>query len=197
MRKIYSNIIKPALGTIISIVGFIVVLPLMLVLIIIILIESPGCAFFIQKRVGKNKKIFKLYKFRTMRSGAPANTPTHLMDDSSVFITKSGKFMRKFSLDELPQLINIIKQEMALIGPRPALWNQDDLIAERDKYNANEIRPGITGLAQVKGRDELPIEVKAKLDGEYKQKMSFFYDIKILYMTVAVVLKAKGIKEGK
>lgn len=197
MNKLYLNIIKPLLGTIICLVGFVIISPLMLALVIIISIESPGGAFFIQKRVGKNKKYFMLYKFRTMRCDAPANIPTHLLDDPDAFITKSGKFMRKFSLDELPQMINVLKQDMALVGPRPALWNQYYLIAERDKYEANDIRPGITGLAQVKGRDELPIEIKAKLDGEYTEKVSFLYDIKMLCLTIAVVLKAQGIKEGK
>ena len=132
-----------------------------------------------------------------MRIDTPANTPTHLLSNAEGFITKSGKFMRKFSLDELPQLINIIKGDMALIGPRPALWNQYDLIAERDKYGVNYLRPGLTGLAQVNGRDELPIEKKAKYDGSYAKNVSFLFDVWLIFKTIAVVFKAQGIKEGK
>lgn len=197
MRNFYLNVVKPILGALACLISLIILSPLMLVLIIVIMIESPGGAFFTQKRVGKNKKHFTLYKFRTMRTDAPAETPTHLLSDPDAYITKSGKFIRKYSLDEFPQLINVIKGDMALVGPRPALWNQYDLIAERDKYSANDIRPGITGLAQIRGRDELPIDVKARYDGEYKKSISFFYDIKMLVGTITVVLKAKGIKEGK
>ena len=197
MQKIYLNIIKPFLGTIISLIGFIILSPLMLIIVIIISIESPGGAFFTQKRVGRNKKNFTLYKFRTMRNDAPKNTPTHLLGDPDLYITKSGKLIRKFSLDELPQLINVIKGDMAIVGPRPALWNQYDLIEERDKYDANAIKPGITGLAQVKGRDELPIEKKAKYDGTYTKNVSLLFDLWVILQTVTVVIKARGIKEGK
>lgn len=197
MDKLYINIIKPVLGTIICLVGLIIVSPLMMVLCIIIPLESPGSAFFSQKRVGKNKKCFTLYKFRTMKKDTPSDTPTHLLQSADACITKSGKFMRKFSLDELPQLINVIKGDMAIVGPRPALWNQHDLIAERDKYGVNDIKPGITGLAQIKGRDELPIDIKARYDGDYTKKITLFNDIKLLYYTIAVVMKAQGIKEGK
>ncbi len=197
MQKFYSNIIKPILGTILGLVGFIILSPIMLILVILISIESPGGAFFTQTRVGKNKKHFTLYKFRTMRQDAPANTPTHLLGDPDIFITKTGRLMRKFSLDELPQLINVIKGDMAIVGPRPALWNQYDLILERDKYNANSLRPGITGLAQVKGRDELPIGIKAKYDGSYTENISLLSDLWILLQTFTVVIKARGIKEGK
>lgn len=196
MRKLYLFIIKPVLGTIFGIIGFIILSPLMTILMIFISLESPGGAFFTQKRVGKNKRYFTLYKFRTMRSDAPDETPTHLLGDPDAYITKSGRFMRKFSLDELPQLINVIKQDMSIVGPRPALWNQDDLVDERDKHGANSIRPGITGLAQIKGRDELPIDIKAKYDGSYSKNVSILFDIWILFKTVTVVLKASGVKEG-
>ena len=196
MQKIYKNLIKPILGTSICLVGFIVLSPFMLILMIAISLESPGSAFFTQTRVGKNKKHFTLYKFRTMRSDAPANTPTHLLSDPDFYITKSGRFMRRFSLDEFPQLINVIKGDMSIVGPRPALWNQYDLIAERDKHGANDIRPGITGLAQVKGRDELPIAKKAQYDGSYAKNISILFDIWVLFQTVVVVFKARGVKEG-
>ena len=196
MRKIYLNVTKPFLGTLLALIGFLVLSPFMLVLVLIICIESPGGAFFTQKRVGKNKTFFTVYKFRTMRTDAPKDTPTHLLGNPDAHITKIGRFMRKFSLDELPQLINVIKQDMAMVGPRPALWNQDDLVAERDKYGANDVRPGITGLAQIKGRDELPIPVKARYDGEYVEKASLLFDIKVLFMTVFAVLRAHGVKEG-
>ena len=196
MRKIYIDIIKPVLGTFFCLIGFIVLSPFMAVLMIIVSLESPGGAFFTQKRVGKNKKLFTLYKFRTMRADAPKDTPTHLLGDPDAHITKIGRFMRRFSLDELPQLINVIKQDMALVGPRPALWNQYDLIAERDKYGANDIRPGITGLAQIKGRDELPIEKKAKYDGTYAENVSFLFDAWVLFKTVTAVVVARGVKEG-
>jgi O-antigen biosynthesis protein WbqP len=197
MNSFYLNIIKPLLGILACLISLVVLSPLILILMLIVMIESPGGAFFTQKRVGKGKKHFTLYKFRTMRKDAPSETPTHLLNDPQAFITKSGRFIRKYSLDELPQLINVIKGDMALVGPRPALWNQYDLIAERDKHGANDIRPGITGLAQIRGRDELPIDIKAKYDGEYKKNISFFYDIKMIYGTISVVVKAKGIKEGR
>lgn len=196
MRKIYLNFIKPLLGTIICLIGFIVLSPFMAIIMILVTLESPGGAFFTQTRIGKNKKHFTLYKFRTMRADAPKNTPTHLLGDPDVFITKSGRFMRKFSLDELPQLINVIKQDMAIVGPRPALWNQNDLVAEREKYGANDIRPGITGLAQIKGRDELPIDVKAKYDGSYTKNVSLLFDLWVIFNTFTVVIKAHGVKEG-
>ena len=196
MKEFYLNIIKPVLGTLICLIGFAVLSPLMALIMIVVSLESPGGAFFTQVRVGKNKKHFILYKFRTMRADAPKNTPTHLLGDPDTFITKSGKFMRKFSLDELPQLINVIKQDMSLVGPRPALWNQYDLIAERDKYSANDIRPGITGLAQVKGRDELPIDIKAKYDGNYAKNVSFIFDAWVLLKTGTAVINAHGVKEG-
>lgn len=158
--------------------------------------DSPGPIFFKQKHVGKDKEFFDIYKFRTMRSDTPSDMPTHLLGDPAAFITNSGAFLRKTSLDELPQLINIIKGEMAVIGPRPALWNQDDLVAERDKYNANDVLPGLTGWAQVNGRDELPIPIKAKLDGEYIEKMSFAMDVKCFFLTIKSVISSDGVSEG-
>jgi len=163
---------------------------------IAIKLDSPGPIFFKQKRVGVNKTHFNIYKFRTMRTDTPKDTPTHLLLDPGKYITRMGSFLRKTSLDELPQIINILFGQMAIIGPRPALWNQYDLIAERDKYAVNKIRPGLTGWAQINGRDELPIEVKAKYDGEYVQRMSFLFDLKCLLLTVGVVMNRYGVVEG-
>ncbi|WP_218673370.1 sugar transferase [Planomicrobium okeanokoites] len=167
-----------------------------LLLCIVIKLDSSGPILFKQKRIGKDKKEFNILKFRTMKIDAPNDMPTHLLDKPDAYITRVGKFLRKTSLDELPQLINILKGEMSIIGPRPALWNQYDLIAERDKYKANDILPGLTGLAQISGRDELPIEVKAKIDGEYVEKKSSVLDSEIFVKTVFSVLKSDGIKEG-
>lgn len=168
-----------------------------LILCVLIKIDSPGPIFFKQKRIGKNKKEFKILKFRTMKIDAPKDMPTHLFDKPDAYITKTGKFLRQTSLDELPQLINILKGEMSIVGPRPALWNQYDLIKERDKYRANEVLPGLTGLAQINGRDELPIEVKAQLDGEYVNKKNPYLDSEIFVKTLFSVLKSEGVKEGK
>ncbi|MDN3439761.1 sugar transferase [Planococcus sp. APC 3900] len=170
--------------------------PVLLLLCIFIKIDSPGPILFKQKRIGKDKKNFNILKFRTMKIDTPNDMPTHMLERPDFFITKTGKFLRKTSLDELPQLFNILKGEMSMIGPRPALWNQYDLIAERDKYKANDILPGLTGLAQISGRDELAIEVKAKIDGEYVEKMSPVLDFKIFFGTVFSVLKSDGVKEG-
>lgn len=152
--------------------------------------------FFKQERIGKNKKHFKILKFRSMRIDAPKNAPTHMLSNPDIYITKVGKFLRKTSLDELPQLFNIFVGQMSVIGPRPALFNQDDLIMQRDLYGANDVKPGLSGLAQIKGRDELEIEVKAKYDGEYVEKMSLWLDIKILFLTVFKVFRSDGVKEG-
>ena len=179
-----------------SLLALIILFPVFLVLVIAIKTESKGPVFFKQKRVGIHKKHFMIYKFRTMRTDTPKDVPTHLLENPDQYITKTGKFLRKTSLDELPQLINIVKGDMAIVGPRPALWNQYDLIAERDKYKANDILPGLTGWAQINGRDELEIPVKAKLDGEYVRKMSFFFDLKCLFGTVFSVLKSDGVVEG-
>ena len=192
----YRNGIKRLLAVILSLCGMIVLSPLLLILCIAIKVDSPGPILFKQKRVGKNKKTFEIWKFRSMRTDTPKDLPTHLLNDPEHFITRTGRFIRKTSLDELPQLFNIFAGQMAVIGPRPALWNQDDLIAERDQYHANDIRPGLTGWAQINGRDELEIPVKAKLDGEYVQKMSFLFDCKCFFGTITSVLKHDGVVEG-
>lgn len=197
MRRIYINIIKRIIDLILSIIGLIILLPLLLLISIIIKFTSKGPILFKQKRIGKNKKHFMIYKFRTMRVDTPKDMPTHMLNNPDEYITKIGKVLRKTSLDELPQIINIIKGDMSIIGPRPALWNQEDLIAERDKYNANSIKPGLTGLAQISGRDELEIPLKAKIDGEYTNEISFILDIKIFFKTIVKVFKRDGIVEGK
>lgn len=187
---------KRILDFLISLIALIILSPLFLIIAIWIKTNSPGPVFFKQKRIGKNKDLFEIYKFRSMRSDTPSDMPTHLLNDPEAFITKSGKFLRKTSLDELPQLINIVKGEMAIIGPRPALWNQYDLIEERDKYGANDVRPGLTGWAQINGRDELEIPVKAKLDGDYVQNISFLFDLKCFFGTITSVLRSDGVVEG-
>ncbi len=188
--------IKRILGFGLSLLALAVLSPLMLVLAAVIRATSPGPVFFRQKRVGQGKSHFMIYKFRTMRTDAPKDQPTHLLKDPNAYITPVGRFLRRSSLDELPQLLNIIKGEMAVVGPRPALWNQFDLIAERDKYGANDVRPGLTGWAQINGRDELPIDVKARLDGEYVRRMSFGFDVRCVLGTVFKVLRSEGVVEG-
>jgi Sugar transferases involved in lipopolysaccharide synthesis len=187
---------KRLFDIILSLIGLIVLSPIYLILIIAIKIDSRGPVFFKQKRVGINKTYFNILKFRTMRIDTPKDTPTHLLENPEQFITKIGKFLRKTSLDELPQIWNILIGQMSIIGPRPALWNQYDLITERDKYGANDVPPGLTGWAQINGRDELPIEVKAKLDGEYVQKIGFWMDVKCFYRTIISVVKSDGFVEG-
>lgn len=176
--------------------GLIVLSPVFIILCIWIKLDSKGPILFKQKRIGINKSYFNIYKFRTMYVDTPKDMPTHMLSNPDQYITKSGKFLRKTSLDELPQILNILKGEMAVIGPRPALWNQDDLIAERDKYHANDVRPGLTGWAQINGRDELEIPVKAKLDGEYVERISFLFDLKCFFGTITSVLKHDGVVEG-
>lgn len=188
--------IKRLLDFILALIGMIVLCPLFLILAVVIKTDSKGPVFFKQKRIGKNKRYFYILKFRTMRTDTPKDMPTHMLQGANSFITKSGKFLRKTSLDELPQIINILKGEMAIIGPRPALWNQYDLIDERDKYGANDIMPGLTGWAQINGRDELPISVKARLDGQYAEKLSFAFDVKVFFKTIGSVLKRDGVVEG-
>ena len=166
----------------------------MLAIMIIIKIDDPGLAIFKQKRVGINKKLFEFYKFRSMKLNTP-DIPTHLMDSPELYLTKTGSFIRRYSIDELPQLINILKGDMSIVGPRPALWNQDDLIAERDKYEANDIKPSLTGWAQINGRDEIPIVVKAKLDGDYKKNLSFGLDAKCFLLTIVKVLKHEDVAD--
>lgn len=191
----YKNFIKRLLDIVLSLIGIVVLALPMLIVAIIIKTDDPGPAIFKQKRVGKNKKLFWLYKFRSMKVSTP-DIPTHLLENPDEYIIKVGKFIRKTSIDELPQLFNILKGDMSIIGPRPALWNQDDLIAERDKYGANDVRPGLSGWAQINGRDELPIDVKAKLDGDYVKNISFGFDLKCLFGTVSSVLKHEGVVEG-
>lgn len=192
----YRKYIKRILDLIFSIIGLVILSPLLLILIILIKLDSKGPILFKQKRVGKSKKYFNILKFRTMRIDTPKDVPTHLLENPEKYITRIGKFLRKTSLDELPQIINIIKGDMSIVGPRPALWNQYDLITERDKYGANDIYPGLTGWAQINGRDELPIPVKAKYDGEYVKKISFWFDLYIIFRTIFSVVKAEGVKEG-
>ena len=189
--------LKRIIDITLSAAGLIALSPLLLLLVAWIKTDSKGPVLFTQKRVGKGKTHFNIYKFRTMSIETPKDTPTHMLADPDKYITKAGAFLRITSLDELPQILNIIKGEMAIIGPRPALWNQYDLIAERDKYGANDILPGLTGWAQINGRDELPIEVKAKYDGEYVKKMSFPFDCKCFIGTIICVLKRDGVVEGR
>lgn len=193
MKYVY---IKRIIDFILSLVALIILSPLFLILALWIKLDSKGPVFFKQKRIGVNRTFFQIYKFRTMLAETPDDMPTHLLENPDVFITKSGKFLRKTSLDELPQLINILKGEMAVIGPRPALWNQDDLADERDKYGVNGVLPGLTGWAQINGRDELPIDVKAQLDGEYIEKMGFWFDLKCFFGTFISILKSDGVVEG-
>ena len=188
--------IKRIMDFILSVIGVIVLSPFFVILIIAIKLDSPGPILFKQKRVGKGKTHFYILKFRTMRVDTPKDMPTHLLADPEQYITKVGKFLRKTSLDELPQIINIIKGEMSIIGPRPALCNQYDLLEERDKYGANDVTPGLTGLAQISGRDELEIPLKAKLDGDYVREMGFRMDIKCFFGTILSVLKSDGVVEG-
>lgn len=192
----YKRCIKRVLAVILSAVGILALSWLFLILCIAIKVESKGPILFKQKRVGIHKRHFNILKFRTMRIDTPKDTPTHLLENPDQYITKVGKFLRKTSLDELPQLFNIFVGHMAIIGPRPALWNQFDLIEERDKYGANDVRPGLTGWAQINGRDELEIPVKAKLDGEYVQKISFGFDVKCFFGTITSVLRHDGVVEG-
>ncbi|UEL49740.1 sugar transferase [Terrisporobacter hibernicus] len=188
---------KRILDFLISIIGIVILSPLFLVIILLIKLDSRGPVLFKQRRIGVNKKEFNILKFRTMRIDTPKDMPTHLLDNPDAYITKIGEFLRKTSLDELPQIINIIKGEMSIVGPRPALWNQFDLIEERDKYKSNDIVPGLTGWAQINGRDELPIDVKAKYDGEYVENMDLLFDIKCFFLTIVKVLKKDGVVEGK
>ncbi len=192
----YKNFFKRFIDIALSFIGIVVLAIPMFIVAIIIKLDSPGPVFFKQKRVGKDKKYFTIIKFRSMPVTAPHDTPTHQLENTEQLLSKFQRFERKMSLDELPQLFNILIGDMSIIGPRPALWNQDDLIAERDKYGANGVRPGLTGLAQISGRDELEIPVKARLDGEYIEKMSFLFDCKCFFGTITAVLKHDGVVEG-
>ncbi|EGG81084.1 hypothetical protein HMPREF0992_02431 [Lachnospiraceae bacterium 6_1_63FAA] len=194
-QKRYMKI-KRGIDFILALIGMVVLSPVFLILIIAIKVDSRGSVLFKQKRVGIHKSYFNILKFRTMKIDTPKDMPTHMLSNPEQYITKVGKFLRKTSLDELPQIINILKGEMSVIGPRPALWNQYDLIEERDKYGANDVMPGLTGWAQINGRDELEIPIKARLDGEYVEKMSFFMDVKCFVGTIISVLKSDGVVEG-
>ncbi len=192
----YRHFVKRLIDIILSGAGIIILSVPMMVIALVIKAEDPGPAIFRQKRVGKGKKLFWLYKFRSMKTDTPHDTPTHLLENPELYILKCGKALRKLSLDELPQMFNIFKGEMSIIGPRPALWNQDDLIAERDKYGANDIKPGLTGWAQINGRDELEISAKAALDGEYVQKESFLFDARCFFFTIIKTARSEGVVEG-
>ena len=192
----YQNCLKRLLAIVLSLLGILCLGWLLLLLSIAIKLDSPGPVLFRQKRVGLGKSHFYILKFRTMRTDTPKDMPTHLLANPDQYITLVGRFLRKTSLDELPQLFNILLGHMAIIGPRPALWNQFDLIAERDKYGANDVRPGLTGWAQINGRDELEIDVKARLDGEYVQNLSFAFDVKCFLGTIRAVLSRDGVVEG-
>ena len=191
------GVLKRFFDIILSLVAIIVFSWLLIIIAIAIVVEDKGNILFKQKRIGKNKKEFYIYKFRTMKVSTPKDVPTHLLDNPESYITKIGGFLRKTSIDELPQHFNILKGDMSIVGPRPALWNQFDLIDLRDKNGSNSVRPGLTGWAQVNGRDELPIDVKAGFDGEYIKKMSIVFDIKIILMTVVSVFTSKGVREGR
>ena len=193
---IYRRYMKRFLDFTLSLVGQLLLVPLFVVLMVWIRMDSPGPVFFKQKRVGLHKKHFTILKFRTMRMDTPKDVPTHLLENPGQWITASGCFLRKTSLDELPQIFNRLLGDMSIIGPRPALWNQYDLTAERDKYGANDVRPGLTGWAQINGRDELDIPLKAKLDGAYVQRLSFLFDCKCFFGTISSVLKHDGVVEG-
>ncbi len=193
---IYRNIIKRILDIVLSLAGAIVLAVPMLILALVVKLDSPGPVLFWQKRVGIHKTYFMMPKFRTMRIDTPHDTPTHLLEDPEQWITRSGRIMRKYSLDEFVQLICILIGTMSIIGPRPALWNQEDLIAEREKYGANDVRPGLTGWAQINGRDELSVQEKARYDGEYVERMSFAFDCKCFFGTIGKVLRHEGVAEG-
>lgn len=195
-QKIYLPF-KRLLDIICSLLAIIVFSPLYIILAILVKCTSKGPIFFKQKRIGKNKKTFNILKFRTMRIDTPKDVATHLLDDPDKYITKVGRFLRKTSLDEIPQAFNIFAGQMSVVGPRPALWNQDDLVAERDKYHANEIVPGLSGWAQCNGRDTLPIPDKAKLDGEYVKRFNIWFDIGIIFKTVFQAFRGKDEVEGK
>ena len=192
----YQKFGKRVLDIILSGCGIVVLAPVYLIVALAIKLDDPGPVFFRQKRVGIHKTHFNILKFRTMKMNTPKDTPTHLLENPEQYITRVGRVLRKTSLDELPQIFQIFTGKMSVIGPRPALWNQFDLIAERDRYGANDVRPGLTGWAQINGRDELPIDVKARLDGEYVENLSFAFDCKCFFGTITSVLKSEGVVEG-
>jgi O-antigen biosynthesis protein WbqP len=190
---IYDRYIKRILDLLLAAAGAVILSPILLLAALAIRLDSPGPVMFRQKRVGKHKTYFEILKFRTMRTDCPKDVPTHLMKDPSRWLTRTGRFLRRTSIDELPQIFNILKGDMSIVGPRPALWNQYDLIEERDKYGANDVTPGLTGWAQVNGRDELDIEEKARLDGEYVRNLSFAMDLKCFLRTITAVIRAEGV----
>ena len=192
----YQKFGKRLVDIILSGCGILVLAPVYLIVALAIKVDDPGPVFFRQKRVGIHKSHFHILKFRTMKMDTPRDMPTHLLENPEQYITRVRKVLRKTSLDELPQIFQIFTGKMSIIGPRPALWNQFDLIEERDKYGANDVRPGLTGWAQINGRDELPIDVKARLDGEYVEKLSFLFDMKVFFGTITSVLKHEGVVEG-
>ena len=196
-ENIYEKYLKRGLDVAMSFGGLIVLAPLYAGIALAIVIDDPGPVLFTQKRVGQDKTYFKLHKFRSMKMSTPHDMPTHMLNNPDLFITRVGRFLRKTSLDELPQLFNILKGDMALVGPRPALWNQDDLLAERERYGANSVRPGLTGWAQIHGRDELPIRQKAELDGYYVHHIQLKMDLECLWRTAGAVLRQDGIHEGR
>lgn len=200
-KSIYVRYVKGFLDRLLGLTGLIVASPLLLLISAAIVVDDPGPAIFKQKRVGMRKNgeltYFNIYKFRTMRRDAPHDVPTHLMKDPEKWFTRVGKFLRRSSLDELPQLWNIgVSHDISIIGPRPALWNQYDLVEEREKYGANDVMPGLTGWAQINGRDELAIEDKARLDGEYAKNISFGFDVRCFFKTIGSVLRADGYVDG-
>lgn len=196
----YDRCVKRAIDVILSTAGIIILIPVWIILAVAIKVDDPGPVFFRQKRIGKDingeKHFFQIFKYRSMKMSTPHDVPTHLLENPDQYITKVGRFLRRTSLDELPQIFNIWIGQMSIIGPRPALWNQDDLYEERAKYGANSVTPGLTGWAQINGRDELEIDVKAKLDGEYVEKMSFLFDCRCFFGTIFSVLKHEGVVEG-
>ncbi len=194
--RFYNRVVKRGLDLLLAVIISLLLLPLLVVLVLAIKLDSKGPVLFRQRRMGLDKKEFSILKFRTMRVDTPHDVPTHLLTDPNQYITHMGRFLRKTSLDELPQLWNILVGEMSFVGPRPALWNQYDLISARDKYRANQVRPGLTGWAQINGRDELETEVKARFDGEYVQKLSFLFDLKCFLGSISYVLERKGVVEG-
>ena len=192
----YQRVFKRLIDLVLSALGLILLSPLFLILAIAIKVDDPGPVFFRQKRVGIHKTYFEILKFRTMKMDTPHDMPTHLLENPDQYITRVGRFLRKTSLDELPQIAQIFTGKMSIIGPRPALWNQYDLIAQRDRYGDNDVRPGLSGWAQINGRDELPIEVKARYDGEYVENLSFLFDCKCFFGTIVKVLRHDGVVEG-
>lgn len=192
----YKKFGKRLLDIVLSACGIVVLLPIYLIITLAVYLDDPGPVLFRQKRVGIHKSHFMIMKYRSMKMSTPHDVPTHMLDNPEQYITRVGRVLRKTSLDELPQIFQIFTGKMSVIGPRPALWNQFDLIAQRDLYGANDVRPGLTGWAQINGRDELPIDVKAALDGEYVRKMSFLFDLRCFFGTIISVLKHDGVVEG-